>query len=166
MQIVPYPLNRINFPKITLYLETYLAAIDMGWRIGPAQEAEFNLTQGLIPLRDILEGFSRSLARECSDRNLENPFADLNLYEVFRTLKEQSYTYSFVLRTPLGVRHGKILLSTLYGLPDSGEEPILLVQGNDEGVMENLRNAVKESQVAELDNPYDLETLFQRGEAD
>jgi hypothetical protein len=54
------PPRTINFGQVTLYLEAEHHAIDMGWRIAPQSEAEFDLRQGAIPLQKILESFSES----------------------------------------------------------------------------------------------------------
>ena len=159
--IVSVDLVAIQFKKVTLLLETGFSAIDMGWRIEPQPEATFDLTQGALPLRRILEALSDSLDTECKRRGLPLPFDGRNLYNVFRALKEQSYTYSLLLQAPLGRSGGKVRALTLYGRPNTGNLPIILLDKNDKYISEKLREAVCRSQVEEIENPYDLDLIFQ-----
>jgi hypothetical protein len=158
--VVPYSPRGVSYRNITLYLETCLKAVDMGWRIEPSNETVFDLTQGLIPLREILDSFSQSLAKECADRKIDDPLSRINLYHVFRALKDQSHTYSLILRAPIGQRGGNVLLSTLYGPRNSGYVPLLLLGKTNAGIMKHLREAVNQSQITGVENPYDLSTLF------
>jgi hypothetical protein len=154
------PPRTINFGQVALYLESELHAIDMGWRIAPQSEAEFDLRQGAIPLRTILESFSESLKNICRIRKLSHPISEIDLYKVFRALKEQSYTYSLVLRVPLGSRGGDVYLTTLYGNQNSGYVPIILLSRNNKNIGVNLYKAINQSQLVTLMNPYNLDALL------
>ncbi|MFX1485029.1 MAG: hypothetical protein ACFFCP_17765 [Promethearchaeota archaeon] len=159
VNIVPYQLRPVNFPQVTLYLETCVGAVDMGWRIEPLREAEFDLTQGTIPLKKILTSFSESLRDECSKQGLVHPLTEIDIYQVFRALKEQSYTYSFVLDAPLGHREENILLQTFYGPPNSGYDPVLLIP-KFASIVEKVREVIQQSQIVNITNPYNLKSLL------
>ncbi|MBN2267224.1 MAG: hypothetical protein JW725_02680 [Candidatus Babeliaceae bacterium] len=159
-QILPHRIRAINFAKLTLYLEAHCDAVDMGWRIEPQEEAEFDLTQSLIPLKKILGSFSKQLKDECQRRGRNDLLSGLNLYQVFRALKEDSYTYSLVLQAPIGRRGGEYLISALYGPRNAAGDPILFVPDNNRSVIESIRDAVNQSQIVEIINPYDLDALL------
>jgi hypothetical protein len=151
----------VNFSKVALWLETQLGAIDMGWRIDPVGAgSEFDFTQGVIPLRKILNVLSKGLEDECRRRGLDYPLAGTDLYGIFRAVKEQSYTEALVLQSPLGRNGGAIKTSTLYGPPNSGNVPIMMLQKNDKHITGKLREAVSLSQIKEVENPYDLSLIF------
>jgi hypothetical protein len=159
--MISVELIAVKFKKVTLFLETQLEATDMGWRIEPQPEATFDFTQGALPLRRILEALSNSLNDECRRRGLPLPLDGKNLYNVFRALKEQSYTYSLLLQGPLGRSGGSVRSSTLYGKPNTGYLPIMLLEKNDSFISDKLREAVRRSQIEEIENPYDLDLIFQ-----
>lgn len=160
VQYLPDQPRAINFRKVTLYLEQVLEAEDMGWRIEPQHEAAFDL-RGLIPLKKILDNFSESLRMECSRRGRSlHPWADVDLYPVFRALKEQSYTYFHVFQAPIGPRGGGYRISALYGPENSSFAPVLWIPDTRHTVAESIRGAVDKSQTAKLRNPYDLDSLF------
>ena len=160
VNLLPDGLGPVNFAKFTLYLEVCLDAVDMGWRIEPQDEASFDLRQRLVPLKRILDSFSESLNRELKRRNLDSPILDMDLYKVFRSLKERSYTYHLVLEVPIGRRGGKYLISTLYGPPNSGSDPFLWIPGNGAPVISLIHDAISESQTARINNPYNIDLLF------
>lgn len=162
-KIAPGELGGIGFKKLTLFLENQLGAVDMGWKIEPEQEAAFDFTQNVVPLRKILDAFSQSLRAECQQRGCHFPLRT-DLYNLFRALKEQSYTYSLVLQVPLGDRKGIVKASTLYGPPNTGYPPILLLDRNRLDVCNNLIDAVDRSQTEEIENPYDLDKILQEVE--
>ncbi len=162
-RIAPGQLGGISFKKLTLFLETQLGAIDMGWKIEPEQEAAFDFTQNVVPLKKILDTFSQSLQTECERRECPYPLANTNLYNLFRALKEQSYTYSLLLQAPLRNRNGNVKASTLYGPPNTGYPPVLLLDKNNNAISNNLIKAVEQSQTEEIENPYDLDKIFQEG---
>lgn len=159
-ELIPISLNSIDYGKVSLYLETVLYAQDMGWHIAPQSTADFNLTQRLIPLRDIFDDFQESLAQACSRREMISPLAEINLYKVFRALKEQSYTYAFELNAPIGSRGGNFRVSALYGEQDSEHNPIFWVPKNNDNVAGSLREAIKLSRHTHVPNPYDLDALL------
>jgi hypothetical protein len=84
----------------------------------------------------------------------------MNLYNIFRALKEQSYTYSLVLQLPVGTRKGKIFLSTLYGPPNSGYTPLLWLKKTNSNIAKHIRDTVSQSHIENFENPYDLSILF------
>jgi hypothetical protein len=73
LRIAPGQLGGISFKKLTLFLETQLGAVDMGWKIEPEQEAAFDFTQNVVPLRRILDAFSQGLRAECERRKCQFP---------------------------------------------------------------------------------------------
>jgi hypothetical protein len=161
VQLLPYEPRPISFNRVVLYLETVLGAVDMGWKIEPQQEAAFDL-QGLIPLKKVLDNFSESLKDEYRRRGYSaHPLADIDLYRVFRALKDQSYTYLFILDAPIGSRGGSFKIQTLYGQPNSGYAPVFWIPDYCQSVANTFRSAVDESQSAKLENPYDLEIFIQ-----
>jgi hypothetical protein len=150
---------------LTLFLETKLGAVDMGWKIEPEEEAAFDFTQNVVPLKDILDAFSEGLRAECERRECTYPLAKTNLYNLFRALKEQSYTYSLVLNAPLGRRKGDVKVATLYGPPNTTYPPILMLDKTNLDISNNLIEAVELSQTEEIENPYDLDKIFQERES-
>lgn len=163
--IIPGDFIAVQFKKVTLFLETELKAIDMGWRIEPQPEATFDFTQGALPLKRILEALSGSLNTECQKRGLPLPLDGKNLYNVFRALKEQSYTYSLLLQGPLARSGGNVKTSTLYGRRNTGYLPIVLLEKNDRFISGKLYEVVRRSQVEKIENPYDLDLIFQTHDA-
>lgn len=161
--LLPLSLDSINYGKVSLYLETALQAQDMGWRIAPQTTADFDLMQRLIPLRTIFDDFQESLARECERRNIPSPLKGIDLYRIFRALKEQSYTYVFELNAPVGSRGGNSRVSALYGPQNSEYDPIFWVPKNRDSVADSLREAVKLSQSTPISNPYNLDALLSSG---
>jgi hypothetical protein len=159
LEITLGQLNAINFKKLAMFLEIQLGGIDMGWKIEPEHEAAFDFTQNVIPLRKILDAFSQSLRSEFEKRERKFPLKT-DLYNLFRALKEQSYTYSLVLQVPLGNRKGKVKAATLYGSPNRGYPPLLLLSKNDIDIRRNLIEAVDRSQTEKIENPYDLDRIF------
>ena len=160
LQLIGYQFDPINHNKLTLFLEERFNAQDLGWKIAPLETAEFNLEQNVIPLKRILEQFSESLNNEIKRRNLNHPLSKVDLYKLFRALKEKSYTFSLVLLVPLGVRGGSIKMTVLYGNQDSHYLPVIVLSHNDENVVNSLRRTIVESQQEELNNPYDLGALL------
>lgn len=159
--IISGEFTAVDFKKVTLFLETRFQTTDMGWKIEPQAEATFDFTQGAVPLKKILEVLSNSLKDECRRRRLPFPLERTNLYNVFRALKEQSYTYSLLLQGPLGRLGGTVKASTLYGRPNTGYLPIIMLDKNDRHISDKLREAVCRSQLEEIENPYDLDSIFQ-----
>ncbi len=158
--LLPIALQGIDFGRVTLYLEINLQAQDMGWRIAPQSTADFDLKQRLIPLKTIFDDFQESLDQVCSRREMQSPLAGVNLYKIFRALKEQSYTYAFELNAPIGSRGGSFRISTLYGPPDSAYDPIFWIPKNNDSVAESLHQAIDASRHQHLTNPYDLDSLL------
>jgi hypothetical protein len=153
----------VDFTKVTLWLETKMAATDMGWRIDPVGTgAEFDFTQGVFPLQRILTKLSSGLEHECKQRGIDYPLAGIDLYSVFRALKEQSYTETLVLHTPLGGHGGGVKSQTLYGPPNTGRPPIMMLQRNNKRISGKLREAVALSQTEDVQNPYDLGLIFKK----
>jgi len=152
----------VNFKNLTLYLETKLGASDMGWKIAPQAEAAFDLTQGVLPLKKILDGFCKSLKAEYEHRNREYPFPETNLYNIFRALKENSYTYSLVLEAPFGKRNSVVRISTYYGNPNNGYTPVIVLEKNNEYISNRLRDCVYQSQNVKLQNPYDIDHIMSK----
>jgi hypothetical protein len=148
----------IDFKKLTLFLETVLGAKDMGWKIEPEAEAAFDLTQSVVPLRKILKTFSDSLEAECKRRGITSPLAGADLYNLFRALKEQSYTYSLVLEGGFGRRGGSVRTSAIYG--HRQHCAFLWLARNDEHISRILQDAVCRSQTEEMTNPYDIASLI------
>jgi hypothetical protein len=162
IQILPGPkgLRTISFQKVMLYLEQNMNAQDMGWKIEPEHEAAFDL-RGLVPLKNVLNNFSESLKAECIKRGIpSHPLANTDLYRIFRALKEQSYTYLLVLDAPVRSRGGGQSISALYGPENSLYPPVLWIPGIDRFIAEAIRGAVRESQVVQVSNPYDLNSLL------
>ncbi len=160
LNIVPFSFNSLNFKNFTLFLEKEFNAIDMGWKIEPQHEAAFDLTQGVISLRDILNNFSTSFKEECKSRGKDHPLSKIDLYQIFRALKEQSYTYSLVLQTPIGDRGGHFKVSVLNGLPNTHYLPIIIIPKNRKSVINCIRHSVNKSQTEKIDNPYVLDAIF------
>ncbi len=160
VQYFPDQPSTISFQKLTLYLEEVLNAEDMGWKIEPQHEAAFDL-KGLVPLKKVLDNFSEGITTECLRRGIpSHPLANTDLYKIFRALKERSYTYSLILKAPIGPRGGNYLVSALYGPENSTFTPVLMNLQNTRAIAASLRDAVSESQSAEIRNPYDLDSLL------
>ena len=160
LQLIGYQIRSIDYNKLTLFLEEKLNAQDLGWRIAPLETAQFDLEQNTIPLKSILMHFSESLKREIERRGLEQSLSNIDLYKIFRALKEESYTYSLVLRAPLRIRGGSVKISVLYGNQDSAYLPVIILSRNDEEISNSLRDAIVDSRKETLNNPYDLGTLL------
>jgi len=164
--IIDSPLEGINFSNLSLFLETRYNADDMGWKMLPTVVASsFDLTQGLIPLKEILTTISNSLRDAFRTRHRTHPLVDIDLYQLFRTLKEQGHTFSMVLKVPIGARNSNLILQTLYGDRNSGNYPILIFKRNNKIITRKLRDAIRDAQVDILENPYDLEALLAEGTA-
>ena len=161
--LLPFRLNTIEFPRLTLYLESRERAQDMGWMIEPQDDAELDLKQNLIPLKQVFDQFSETLREEATRRGQPHPLAGTDLYTLFRALREESYTSLFVLSAPLGPRDGRVLMQVLYGRPGTQRDPILLVQNYGDNVADRLRQVVNRSQITDVENPYDLDALFSEG---
>jgi hypothetical protein len=69
-----------------------------------------------------------------------------------------------VLQVPLGNRKGKVKAATLYGQPNTGYPPVLLLDKNNLDVCNNLIEVIDRSQTEEIENPYDLDKIFQEVE--
>lgn len=152
----------IKFNLFTLFMETKLGAADMGWKIAPQEEAAFDLTQGVVPLRQILDVFSQSLQAEYKSRKKAYPFEEMSLYNIFRALKENSYTYSLVLEAALGKKKGAVRIATLYGRPDNTYTPVVLLDRNDKYIANQLRDFVQRSQIERIENPYDIDYIMSK----
>ncbi len=160
MKIFQYEFKPVNFRKFTMFLETEYSAEDYGWRIEPLTEAAFDLTQGVIPLKNILTKFSNSINRECERRKINHPIQQIDLYKLFRAIKEESYTYSMVLKAQLGKRKGDYIFSVLYGAPNSKYFPLIVINKNRESVAKNIWEAMADSQKMRYRNPYKLTKLL------
>jgi hypothetical protein len=100
------------------------------------------------------------LRNACRSREISHPITEIDLYKVFRALKEQSYTYSLVLRVPLGSRGGFVDLTTIYGNQNTGFVPIILLSRNNKNICVKLYKAINQSQLVTLANPYNLDALL------
>ena len=160
LRLIGYQIRSIDYNKLTLFLEERLNAQDLGWKIAPLETAQFDLEQNTIPLKSILMHFSESLKREIERRGLEHSLSNVDLYKIFRALKEESYTYSLVLRAPIRIRGGSVKISVLYGNQDSSYLPVIILSRNDEEISNSLRDAIVDSREETLNNPYDLGTLL------
>lgn len=160
LRLIPHSFMSIRFNDLPLWLESNYDAKDMGWKIAPQVEADFDLTQNLIPLKDILDNFVSTLNKECENRGATHQLQDINLYHVFRSLKDESYTYSMVQKVPFGKRGGGLILSILYGRQDARHYPIILLANASEIAVENLRDAVSKLFRARINNPYSIDSLF------
>jgi hypothetical protein len=150
----------LDLKKLSLFLEVEKGADDMGWKIAPQEEAEFDLTHNVIPLRDILRNFTDSIRREAAKRQTSHPLAEIDLYQAFRALKETSYTYQMVLDAPIGARGGSCKLSIAYPNPNDSYLPLVIfpkINANNIGI---FRDAVVTFQKKDIENPYDLHSLF------
>lgn len=160
LELVPYALKSIRFDDLPLWLESKYEASDMGWKIAPQIEADFDLTQNIIPLKEILDNFISTLNRECETRGVTHKLQGIDLYHVFRSLKDESYTYSMVQKVPLGKRGGGLLLSILYGGHNAQHYPIVLLANPHQITVDNLREAVSKLYMARIENPYSIDSLF------
>lgn len=150
----------VNFTQLLLFLEIKKDAEDMGWKINPLEEAAFDLKQNVLPLRQIFGSFTNSLKEELKFRKIDHhPLADANLYEIFRAIKEKSYTYAQVLKVHYSKR-GSHLLTIIYGHKDSASLPLIFISKNNSTIIRNLRESIVESGKKEINNPYDFTTII------
>lgn len=159
--LVPHSLASIRYKDLPLWFEQKYHAKDMGWKIAPLDHADFDLTQNLIPLKDIIDGFITTLNRECSRSGRTHKLQDVDLYHVFRTLQSESHTHTMVQNVPFGQRGGGVTLSVYYGAQDAEYYPVVLLSSAPTEVsLENLREAVSTLRSADMDNPYAINSLF------
>ena len=150
----------VNFSQLSLYLETKKDAEDMGWKINPLDEAAFDLKQNVLPLKQIFDSFTKSLKEELKHRDInQHPLADSNLYEVFRALKEKSYTYAQVLKVHYSTR-GSHLLTIIYGHKTTEFLPLIFISKKNSTIIKNLRESIVESGKEKIENPYDFKTII------
>ena len=158
--LIGYGFKAINLDTFSLYLETKYEANDMGWRILPQDEAAFDLTQGVIPLRDIMFNFSKELRKELEKLRIKHPLSDINLYNVFRAIRDRSYTYSLVLKVPYRKKSSHFLMSVIYGQEDSTYLPLLSFSRNNRFISRLIRECISDCQSNKIENPYDLHKLL------
>ncbi|MCP3941689.1 MAG: hypothetical protein GY710_09445 [Desulfobacteraceae bacterium] len=154
----------INFDNVVLHLESNCGATDMGWQIEPQESASFDLKQNVIPLKQIFESFTDTLKVECDAYGIKNPLEKVQLYEIFRALKEQGYTYQMVQRVPLGDRGGKVLISLLNGDRNS-TPPIFHLSDRGYSIIQKIRMEVWKSQQVKINNPYTISNLLPKSTA-
>lgn len=152
-------LGAINFDNVVLHLESNCGATDMGWQIEPQESASFDLKQNVIPLKQIFESFTDTLKVECDAYGIKNPLEKVQLYEIFRALKEQGYTCQMVQSVPLGSRGGKVLISLLNGDRNS-TPPIFHLSDRGYNTIQKLRMEVWKSQKVKIENPYVISNLL------
>jgi hypothetical protein len=131
----------------------------MGWQIEPQESASFDLKQNVVPLKKIFESFSDTLKIECDVYGIENPLEKIQLYKIFRALKEQGYTCQMVQSVPFGARGGKILISLLNGNRNSTPS-IFLLSDRNYSIINKLRMEVWKSQLVKVPNPYIIDNLL------
>lgn len=152
--------KRINFDNISLHLELKCGAVDMGWQIEPQASAWFDLKQNVIPLKSILSSFAEDLAKECAAKRVKSPLADVDLYKIFRAIKEQGYTSHMVQEVPLIPKRKQLKLSVLYGKRDKALPPILCIHPYHNIYLKELRFEIYKSQKIEYNNPYKLNAIL------
>ena len=150
----------VNYDKFLLFIETIPGVEDMGWKILPNDAATFDLKQGAIPLKTILDTFSMGLKKEIERRGITHALAEINLYELFRSIKEQSYTQTMVLKVPYGTRGGKFLITVINGDPNSRYLPVVTVSKNNVNLSAMLAESIRNSQESEIPNPYNFDSIF------
>ena len=153
-------LGSIDLNNYMLYLESQPGVEDMGWKIIPQLAASFDLKQGVIPLKKILDTFSVNLKQEIQNRGLAHPLSNINLYELFRAIKEQSYTETMVLKVPFGQRGGNFLIGVIYGEQNSKYLPLVTISKNSSALTERLKLSIYESQQTVQESPYNFDSLF------
>jgi hypothetical protein len=155
------PLKPIRFSKLPAWFEQEYNAKDMGWKIAPRDEADFDLTQHLIPLKDIVDGFISTLDRECTAIGRSHILEGVDLYHVFRSLQTESHTHTMVQKVPFGQRGGGLVLSVYYGIKNALYYPVILLSNPPtESMLDNLRDAVSKLEAAEIVDRYTINTLL------
>lgn len=154
------PLGGVNFDKIPLHLEVNCGAEDMGWQIEPQVAASFDLKQNVVPLKQIFDSFIHNLELECKSLRKTNPLNNINLYSIFRALKEQGYTLQMIQSVPFKQRGARTKVSLINGERNSGMPPFLFVPESRADILKNLRMEVWNSQIVKVENPYSIVALL------
>lgn len=148
-----FGMKRVNGNNVFLYLEQHKEADDLGWDIDRPDGSELNTSQRRhLPLKKVLTAFQEELAAQCTVRKKEDPLADVNLYELFRTIKAESHTASMMLSAKIGSRDGEVKLTGFFGTLEEPRDPVFrfLRSGYSFGALENFRQAVAASQDPDL----------------
>lgn len=155
------PLTPLRYSELPAWFEQEYDAKDMGWKIAPRDDADFDLTQNLIPLKDIIDGFMRTLERQCTAMGRSHKLEGVDLYHVFRSLQNESHTHTMVQSVPFGQRGGELILSIYYGIKGASYYPVILLSNPPtEPKLDNLRDAVSKLREATIDDRYAINTLL------
>lgn len=155
------PLTQIRYSELPSWFEQAYNAEDMGWVIIPRHEADFDLTQNVVPLKDIIDGFVESLDQQCKAMEKTHKLQGVDLYHVFRSLQRESHTHTMLQRVPFGQRGGGLTLTVYYGKRDAEYYPVILLSNLPSEIMfGNLRDAISELSDAEIEERYEISSLF------
>lgn len=155
------PLTKIKYSKLPGWFEQEYEAEDMGWVIIPRDEADFDLTQNVVPLKDIIGSFIQTLNQQCKAMGKTHQLQNIDLYHVFRSLQSESHTHTMLQRIPFGQRGGGVTLTVYYGNKNAEYYPIILLRNLPSGAMlRNLRDAISKLRKAKIENRYAISTLF------
>ena len=159
--ITDAPLTRIRYSELPSWFEQEYSAEDMGWKILPHDDADFDLTQNFIPLKDIINGFMSSLNSNCTSMGKSHKLEGVDLYHVFRALQTESHTHTMVQRVPFGDRGGTLVLTVFFGAKTAEYYPIILLAKTPTGTMlDKLREAVSSLRDAEIFDKYTINSLL------
>lgn len=154
-------LTQIRYSELPSWFEQEYNAEDMGWVIIPRDEADFDLTQNVVPLKDIINGFVETLDQQCIAMGKTHKLQGVDLYHVFRSLQRESHTHTMLQRVPFGQRGGGLTLTVYYGKRDAEFYPVILLSNlPSETMLENLRDAISELSDAEIEDRYEISSLF------
>jgi hypothetical protein len=155
------PLVQIRYSELPRWFEQEYSAIDMGWKIVPRDDADFDLTQNYIPLKDIIDGFMSSLDTRCASMGRAHKLEGIDLYHVFRSLQNESHTHTMVQRVPFGARKGGLVLTVFFGSKQALYYPVILLDSTPSDIMvNNLRTAIMELRSAVIDDIYSINSLL------
>lgn len=155
------PLNQISYPELPTWFEQKYDAEDMGWKILPRDDADFDLTQNCVPLKEIIDGFMYTLESECTALGRNHILEGIDLYHVFRSLQTKSHTHTMVQRIPFGQRGGGLVLTVYYGTRGAQYYPVILLDTLPTDVMlGNLRDAISELRNASVESQYSINSLL------
>ncbi|MCW5203374.1 hypothetical protein VU12_10590 [Desulfobulbus sp. US4] len=151
----------IRYAELPSWFEQEYSAEDMGWKILPHDDADFDLTQNCIPLKDILDGFMSSLDSNCTLMGKSHKLEGVDLYHVFRALQTESHTHTMAQRVSFGDRGGTLVLTLFFGAKTAQYYPIILLEKTPTDTMlDNLREAVSSLRDAKISNKYTINSLL------
>jgi hypothetical protein len=159
--ITDAPLTNIRYSELPKWFEQEYSAVDMGWKIVPRDDADFDLTQNYIPLKDIIDGFMSSLDTKCTSMGRAHKLEGIDLYHVFRSLQNESHTHTMVQRIPFGSRKGALVLTVFFGSKEADYYPIILLDSSPSvSMLDNLRDAITELRSAIIEDTYSISSLL------